>query len=84
MTARLEQRPSDPRLLVPARPTLGKTVVTTPPVSAALRGFVRRNVAVNKLTTPSPAITLPMMAIMASCTSSREETRPGERQFSPG
>src|SRR5262245_10622192 len=44
------------------RATRGKTVLTTRPVYVRLRGLVSRNVAVNRLTTPSPAITFPMTA----------------------
>jgi len=42
----------------------GRTVAATYPVYARLLLFVSRNVAVNKLRTPRPAITFPMTAIM--------------------
>lgn len=46
------------------RTTRGRTVLTTSRVYARLVGFVRRNVAVNSPTQPSPAMTLPMTASM--------------------
>ena len=65
------------------RVTRGRTVLTTRPVYARLPCFVRRNVAVNKLTAPIPMMMFPMTASIPDPRLLLETTRIAPPMFPP-